>query len=267
MYEQYIGKKYNNWTVIAFSHKDSANHPYFECICKCGKKQVIDIFTLKYNRSRSCKSCMPHHKKHGLSYDRIYRVFYGMRDRCYNPNNIGYKHYGARGITICNEWLNNVDSFAKWATENGYNEKLTIDRIDYDKGYSPENCRWADISTQANNKRNNHMINFDGQKYTISQFCKKFNLPEQRIRQRINRFGVKDVCELIKPPHKLKSRSKNFILIGGKEKSVAEWCRELNVPYTTILNRIKRYGYTPEQALTTPLKNGKKNLLLSLVNS
>lgn len=84
---------------------------------------------------------------------RLRCIYQGMKARCYNPNSIGYATYGGKGIDICEEWLNSVDSFIEWSLNNGYESELTIDRIDGSKGYSPDNCRWVDWKTQANNKR------------------------------------------------------------------------------------------------------------------
>lgn len=263
MYEQYIGKTYNNWTVLEYSHKDSFNHPYFKCICKCGKVQINDIYTMKYGRSKSCPSCAYHKKTHGLSQKRIYSIFYGIKQRCYNPKSKAYKHYGGRGIKICSDWLNNFENFAKWSYENGYDDKLTIDRINYDESYCPENCRWVDMRTQANNRRNNHIITYKNKNYSVADFCRAFGLNEQTTRERINVYGITAPEELLKKPHNLSSKSKIFISLAGKKQSLSEWCNQLGVSYGTIQNRIKKYRYTPEAALTTPLKNGKNNPLLS----
>ena len=110
------------------------------------------------------------------TYQRLDRIFFAMKRRCYNPNNNKYKIYGARGIKICDEWLQNKDIFIDWAIKNGYNNNLSIDRINADGNYCPENCRWATAKEQANNMRNNIKINYNGEEYTLLELSNKLNI-------------------------------------------------------------------------------------------
>ena len=103
---------------------------------------------------------IPHSVKE--EYPRLYNTYIGMKMRCLNPNNTHYNSYGGRGITICDEWLNSFNSFKEWAFENGYEENLTIDRINVNGNYEPNNCRWTDMKTQANNKTNNKYLEYQG---------------------------------------------------------------------------------------------------------
>lgn len=103
------------------------------------------------------------HKKHGERDTVLYQQWCGMKDRCSDPKRL---RYNGRGITVCDEWKNDYMSFAEWSRNNGFREDLTLDRIDNDKGYYPENCRWTDITTQQNNKENNVRISFDGETHT-----------------------------------------------------------------------------------------------------
>lgn len=123
---------------------------------------------------------------------RLQSVFLHMKDRCYNPNNKQYKDYGGRGINICEEWYTPHShkggrAFKKWALENGYAENLTIDRIDCNKGYSPENCRWVSMKVQQNNKRNNRLITYNGKTQTIAQWCEELGLCFSTVKYRLNK--------------------------------------------------------------------------------
>ena len=127
-----------------------------------------------------------------MARDRIQNIFLHMKDRCYNPNFRDYKNYGGRGITICEEWQTPHSwkggrAFRKWALENGYADNLTLDRIDVNKGYSPENCRWVSMKEQQNNKRNNRLITYNGKTQTIALWCEELNLPFSTVKNRLNR--------------------------------------------------------------------------------
>ena len=117
---------------------------------------------------------------------KLYGVWEGIKQRCNNPNQPAYKHYGARGITMCEEWSENFNKFYIWALDNGYKEGLSIDRIDVDKGYSPENCRWADRKTQMNNRRNSFLITYNGEIKSITEWAKQYGLKRATIQQRLD---------------------------------------------------------------------------------
>lgn len=108
--------------------------------------------------------------KHNMSNSRLFRIWCNMRERCYNPNKPDYKHYGGRGIEVCDEWSNDFESFYRWAVNSGYSDELTIDRIDVNDNYRPDNCRWATRKEQANNKRNNNYITIDGITKTATEW-------------------------------------------------------------------------------------------------
>lgn len=127
-----------------------------------------------------------------MARDRLQNIFLHMKDRCYNPNFEDYKNYGGRGITICDEWQTPHSwkggrAFKKWALENGYADNLTLDRIDVNKGYSPENCRWVSMKEQQNNKRNNRLISYNGKTQTIALWCEELELPFSTVKNRLNR--------------------------------------------------------------------------------
>ena len=136
--------------------------------CKyCGK--VFSIWATTYYQNKNTCECLSIDK-------RLYNIYYNMRTRCYNDKSIGYNNYMGRGINICDEWLNNYMSFQNWAITHGYKDGLSIDRIDNEKNYSPDNCRWVDNYDQANNKSNNIMFVVRQYKTSLRHLCECFNI-------------------------------------------------------------------------------------------
>lgn len=139
------------------------------CKCDCGNEIYVDTYRLKnaITRHCGCKSSIRHKKK----VRRLYNIWNSMKNRCENPYSNNYDRYGGRGIRICKSW-EDYFNFENWALNHGYAEGLTLDRINVDGNYSPSNCRWADSTTQNNNKRNNINITVNGETHTLSEWCK-----------------------------------------------------------------------------------------------
>ena len=118
----------------------------------------------------------------------IKTIYHNMKSRCYNPNDYHYRWYGERGITVCNEWLGKYGllKFIIWSMENGWENGLTIDRIDNDRGYSPDNCRWTTMEVQLKNRRQVHLHYFDGDYRTITEISRMTGVPYQRLRKLLN---------------------------------------------------------------------------------
>lgn len=125
----------------------------------------------------------------GISKTRLYIIWSHMKQRCYNEKHNKYQMYGAKGIKVCDEWLNDFMSFRKWALENGYRENLTLDRIDGRKGYEPSNCRWRTYMQQANNMSSNHFLAHNGETHTISEWSRIVGIKRVTIERRINKYG------------------------------------------------------------------------------
>lgn len=131
--------------------------------------------------------------KHGYSHTRIDNIYKTMIDRCCNPHNRKYATYGAKGIKVCDEWKNDKLAFFEWAFSHGYRDDLTIDRLDGDKGYAPDNCRWANYVEQNNHRKNNHFVTVDGVSHTIAEWARISGIKQGTIQYRISRgWNAKD---------------------------------------------------------------------------
>lgn len=128
-----------------------------------------------------------HFYKHGLTKDPVFYVWYAMVQRCHNPNHPSYCRYGAIGRTVCDEWRETPNAFVEWAHANGYEKGLSLDRIDNEKGYSPDNCRWTDRFVQQNNTRRNHYITVGGESRSISEWARIKGVRRGLILQRLKR--------------------------------------------------------------------------------
>lgn len=133
-----------------------------------------------------------------------------MKDRCYNPNNKSYSFYGGRGIAICEEWLNDFVAFFNWANNNGYSEELTIDRIDTNGDYSPQNCRWIDRGAQANNTRRNVYITLGNETKTLTEWCRILDVAYNSVQTRV--YKGWDVKEALTTPFGKPRRNKRKAL-------------------------------------------------------
>lgn len=135
-------------TIKPVGHDKSRNIVWL-CKCNCGKSCTVSSNSLIRGKVKSC-GCLKY--KHGYTGTRLHEIWHSMKQRCNNPNHINYRHYGGRGIKICEEWDTNFIAFKDWAISNGYTEELEIDRINNNEGYSPNNCRWVSHKVNCNNR-------------------------------------------------------------------------------------------------------------------
>ena len=163
------GQKFGMLEAVRFDHIHKG-HTYWLFKCDCGKEKVISTTNFITNKVKSC-GCLLHrpaiNRTHNMKDSRLYHIWASMKQRCNNKNCRAFVNYGQRNITICDDWKTNFLAFYDWAINNGYDKELSIDRIDNNKGYSPDNCRWATASEQNNNKRNIIKVLFNGKYYTL----------------------------------------------------------------------------------------------------
>lgn len=179
----------------------------------------------------------------------LYTTWWNMIRRCEDTRSISFHNYGDRGIKVCKEW-HDFKCFEKWAFNNGYVKGSSLDRIDFNGNYEPSNCRWVDAKTQANNRRTNRFVYYQGNKYSLSQLCEKLNLNYSRINNRIQDGW--DVYKAIEKGNDT-NQGKKFLTYNGKTMSQAEWSKELGFSKNVISERL-RWGWSVEQALTTPVR-------------
>lgn len=162
----------------------------WNCICYCCNTCTIGAAELLNGDTTSC-GCYGLEQRakrmriHGQKGTPLYATWQGIKARCLNPNHKNYLLYGGRGITICDEWCNSFESFESWAKTNGYSQGLTIDRIDNDSGYSPNNCRIVDRKAQANHRRNNRLLTINGETHNIKWWADYAGIKYIKLYQRI----------------------------------------------------------------------------------
>lgn len=154
--EDISGKKFGHLTAIKLVGKDNSRAAIWECACDCGNTVRVRAKSLKSGDTTNCGCLRGEH--HDSSDDRLYKVWSGMKQRCQNRKHVGYRWYGNRGIKVCDEWSGSFLAFRDWAMSSGYDPsarrgECTIDRIDPDGDYCPDNCRWISIEEQQQNKR------------------------------------------------------------------------------------------------------------------
>ena len=161
--ENIQGQRFGRLTALRYDHTNKNNNAVWECQCDCGRKMLTMTASLKSGNTKSCgclhnEQLSQRRKTHGESRSRLHIVWKGMLQRCNNANKKNYHNYGGRGIKVCSEWQNSFEAFRDWAMANGYNPEAkrgecTLDRIDVNGNYCPENCRWITNAEQQRNKR------------------------------------------------------------------------------------------------------------------
>ena len=203
------GERFNNLVVVKRVENAKGGVAMWECICDCGNTTIVRGSNLKNGSVKSC-GCRRKTAKPALTHDmsktRLYREWASIKRRCYAKSLPSYKNYGGRGIEVCDEWKNSFEVFRDWALTNGYSDDLTIERIDTNGNYCPENCTWIPFNQQQGNRRT----------------CYSFE-------------------------H------------NGETKNLADWCRNLDLSYGVVHNRIYKLKWSFERAISEPVHIEKRN--------
>ena len=183
-----------------------------------------------------------HKKKDNLS---LWYRWHGIKKRCLNERSERYHQYGGRGIKVCEEWLESFDNFAEWALSHGYADGLTLERIDVNGDYCPENCKWITLQEQAFNKRDTKWVDYKGERIQLRILCERLGVTYDTVHDRIYKRGwsVEDAIE---------KRSQ-------RQDSLRSKCAEKGINYNTVLDRIRKFGWDEERALNTPSRGRGTN--------
>lgn len=170
------GQRFGRLIVDSYAFTNKHGKSMWNCQCDCGKAVVVAGAHLKSGHTASCgcygaEASGIRTRTHGMRQTRLYRIWLGMKSRCTIPSVKCYKHYGGRGITICDSWMNDYQAFHDWAMASGYRDGLTIDRIDVDGNYCPENCKWATWKEQHRNTRKTVYIEMNGKRMPIADWA------------------------------------------------------------------------------------------------
>ena len=254
------GQVLGRLTVIGLSHKDKHGRWRWDCKCECGSSCIIsgDSLRKKDGPTRSC-GCLRIDSitTHGCSRKDISNIYYGIMHRCGNPESKDYPRYGGRGIVVCEEWKKDIRSFVTWGECNGYRKGLTIDRIDNDGNYCPENCRWVLPASQSRNRSNNKLITYKGETKILEEWGEYLGIDADRICHRLS-YGWDIERAFTEPSYS----NRVYTTEDGIANTFNGWAEVTGMPVATIRARVKRHGWSIDRAISEPIhNNGRKKPL------
>jgi hypothetical protein len=196
-FQDLTGKKFGKLIVIKQAEKhvqpSGTSYTRWLCKCECGNEVTVRTSDLTRGHTKSC-GCLQKEKvtTHGLKKTRLYVIWRDIKARCFNPNDRGFKNYGAKGIIMCVEWRSDFKAFYDWSMANGYDENAprgvcTIDRIDNSKGYCPENCRWIDNLAQQNNRTNNRLLTYNNETHSVAEWSRILDISRYALYARLKK--------------------------------------------------------------------------------
>ena len=201
-----IGKKFGKLIVIDRAKNSEDGRRRWKCKCECGNITILQTNALRRGNTKSC-GCLRKMKneknpnyKHGKRNTKLYYIWQGMKQRCYDTKSVKYHNYGKRGIKVCDEWKNDFMSFYNWALKNGFCEfknrkEQTLDRINNNGNYEPNNCRWVTQSENCRNRNNNKILVKDGISKTIAEWCEELGLNQRTVSKRAQKY--EDISDIL----------------------------------------------------------------------
>ena len=256
-FQDLTGQKYGMLTVLARSRSEKTKGSMWICRCDCGeiRKRPVSRTNLIRGFAWSCGCQYTHagtnnsNYRHGLSHTRLNRIWRSMIKRCKFDE--CYKN-----VEICDEWQDFI-KFYQWAVNNGYSDELTIDRIDPNGNYEPNNCRWIPQRKNLLNRRTNYYITYKGKKQTVTEWSKELGINVRTLTKRLRVWDVeKAFTTPVDTAHK-RPLHRHEIEFRGETKSITEWAKDIGVAPMTLHKRIERWGI--ERALTTPpIESGRR---------
>lgn len=237
--EKWIGRRFGMLVVEGAVHivQNNGNKQwYWKMKCDCGNHAVLKPYDVIKGSTISCgcyrKTREPVGIRHGKSHSKLHNTWCGMNYRCKH-----HRMYAGRGIKVCDDWKI-YENFEKWAYENGFDENKTIERIDVNGDYCPENCKWIPLEEQARNRTTTRWVGYNGEMISLAEAAEKAGLPYKQVFQRIEKYGW-TVDRALSTPMKGKSE-------------LHKKCDELGLNYHIVYNRIHVYGWSEEEALKIP---------------
>ncbi len=242
-----IGKQFGRWTVLRKT-EIRKSRCYWQCLCDCGMEVEVDGKELRIGRSNSCIRCR--NRTHGKVTAPEYMTWKRMRGRCNNTAHKDYRHYGGRGIHVCQEW----DSFETFYHDMGLmpSPLHTLERIDNSGNYEPDNCRWATRKEQARNTRRNRLLTFNGITQSVPEWSDETGIPQKILHTRlIAGWTVEEA--LMHPVGRRRLQCNRLLTLGGTTMCLADWAKQRAIHPATLAWRLGR-GWSVERALTTPTR-------------
>ena len=262
------GQRFGRLVAIKENGRSKSRQVLWLCQCDCGNTHIVPSSQLKNASIRSCgclRSEMVAAKnyKHGLMDSRLYHVWTSIKDRCYREKNHHYKYYGKRGIRLCDEWQS-FENFYTWAINNGYDPdaprgECTIDRINPDGDYEPNNCRWVSNTVQQRNKRNNHYLTYKGETHPVTEWAEILGMGKGTLETRINKYGWSIERAFNTPVRKCnRSGTNRYLTFNNKTQTITQWAKEFGMGFNTLYSRLFDYQWPVEKALMTPVRKLKR---------